>query len=145
MHKIKDNSSDAHFHWSPVIDQSKSKKIKIQKGQLFQPPSGPWSNQNTVPLLWQHCGQTCYCFPTKFKPQVSAKHRWVDKCIRTAGEPCFGWSKRPYYSAWSKHIMLCRLNSWTKSNFMIRNHSTAAVPWLIISDVNFNFSWAGLI
>ena len=36
--------------------------------------------------------------------------------------------------------MLCGLYSWTESRFMIRNHSTAVVPGLIVSDVNFNFS-----
>ena len=45
--------------------------------------------------------------------------------------------------AWAKCIMLllCRLYSWTKSKFtMIRSYFTAAVPGLIVSDVNFNFS-----
>ena len=32
------------------------------------------------------------------------------------------------YNAWSKHSMLCRLCRWTESNFMVRNHSRAAVP-----------------
>ena len=32
-------TSDAHFSCSQVIDQS-----KVQKYQLFQPPSGPWSD-----------------------------------------------------------------------------------------------------
>ena len=44
------------------------------------------------------------------------------------------------YSAWSKLIMLCRLYGWTESRFMIRNHSTAAIPGLTVKDVNFNFS-----
>ena len=75
-------------------------------------------------------------FSTEFKPQVRAKDRGVDKCIRTAWTPCFEWSKWP----WSKCIMLCRLYNWTKSRFMIRNHFTAAVSGLIVSDVNLNFS-----
>ena len=36
--------------------------------------------------------------------------------------------------------MLCRLYSWTESRFTIRNHSTVAVPGLIVSDGNFNIS-----
>ena len=36
--------------------------------------------------------------------------------------------------------MLCRLYSWNKNRFMIGHHSTAAVPGLAVSDVNFNFS-----
>ena len=48
-------------------------------------------------------------------------------------------------SAWSKRIMFfpCRLYCWTESKFKIRNHFTAAVSWLIVSDVNFNFSCFG--
>ena len=37
-------------------------------------------------------------------------------------------------------LFLCRLYSWTESKFMTRSHFMAAVPGLIISDVNFNFS-----
>ena len=92
-----------------------------------------------VPLfLW--CRRQVYCFPTKFQPQVSTRDRHVDKCIHTTRAPCFGWSKAAMYGAQSKLIKLRRLFSWTESNFMIRNHSTAAVQGLIISDVNFYFS-----
>ena len=43
------------------------------------------------------------------------------------------------YSARSKRIMLvlCRLCSWTESQFMIGSHFTAAVSGLIVSHVNF--------
>ena len=44
-------------------------------------------------MLWTSLA--AIVFPTKFKPQVGAKHRCVYKCIWTAGAPCFGWSKWP--------------------------------------------------
>ena len=47
------------------------------------------------------------------------------------------------HSAWFKHVMLCRLYTYscTESNFMIRNLHMAAVPGLIVSDVNCNFPY----
>ena len=45
--------------------------------------------------------------------------------------------------AWSKHIimiMLCRLYSGSESRLMIRNNSRAAVPGLIVGDVNLSFA-----
>ena len=87
--------------WCTFSLVSSHRLIKIPKDQLFQPPLGPWSNWNTCTFSWSHVpsflwcwGQACYCFPDKFKPQVSAKDsKGVDKCIWNVGTPCFGWSK----------------------------------------------------
>ena len=70
-----------------------------------------------------------------FQPHSSlwSVHRDVDKYSRTTEAPCF-WIKRQCYGAWPKSIIFCRLFSWTKTNVTIRNHSTAAVPGLTISD-----------
>ena len=43
------------------------------------------------------------------------------------------------YGVQPKRILLSRLYSWTKSEFMIWNHFTAAFSGLIVSEVNFNF------
>ena len=76
-------------------------RLKKKQPRLFPPPSGPWSDWHTVLVvlcpvysLWCH-RQACYSFPTKFKPQVSAEYKCVNKCIWSAGAPCFGWSKQP--------------------------------------------------
>ena len=37
-------------------------------------------------------------------------------------------------------LFLCRLCSWIKCNFIIKSHFTAAIPGLIVSELNFNFS-----
>ena len=107
------NTSDAHFHRSPVIDQSKSQKIGC-----FNPCQDPsltkihfwWSR---VPLFLRCCGQACYHFPTKFRPLISTKHRCVDMSIQTEGMPRFGWSKQP----WTEHgqSMLCCWDAITKA------------------------------
>lgn len=107
------NTSDAHFHRSPVIDQSKSQKIGC-----FNPRQDPsltkihfwWSR---VPLFLRCCGQACYHFPTKFRPLISTKHRCVDMSIQTEGMPRFGWSKQP----WTEHgqSMLCCWDAITKA------------------------------
>ena len=133
-----------YAHFLPV---SGHRPIKVPKDLLFQHPSGLWSRfKCSSGHLMSYCSDASANKPAiLFPPNSSLRSAHnTDKCIRTAQAPCLGWSKQPCYSAWSKHIMLCRLYSWTASNFMIRNHSTAAVPGLIISDVNFNFSWAGL-
>ena len=80
---------------------SSYRPIKIPKDQMFQPPSGPWSHwSNSSRGLVSHCfydamDKPAIVFATEFKPQVNAKDRGVDKCIWTAGAPCFGWSKWP--------------------------------------------------
>ena len=92
----RNKSSDAHFLCSPVIHLTKT------QNQLFQPKLGPLINIVLVvacPSVFSlQCNrQTCHCSPIKFKPQVSAKHWGVDKCVQTAWTPCFGWGKQPYH------------------------------------------------
>ena len=71
-----------------------------------------------VPLFLRCHGQACYCFPTEFKISGQRKAR-VDKCIRTAGTSCFGWSKQPPLSQVAatqpRRIMPCRLYIWTQT------------------------------
>ena len=93
-----------------------------------------------VPLFLQCRGQTCPCFPTKFESQVSAKHkhRLVDKRIQTSA----GHHGLDVVSGHIVHGLsaVCLAGSVaeseTDSNIKIGNHSTAAVPGLIISDVS---------
>ena len=62
-------------------------KLKSPKTECSNPHQdlGPikiqfwWSH---VPLFLQYCGQVCHCFPTKFKPKISAKHSHVDDSIQ---------------------------------------------------------------
>ena len=52
------------------------------------------------------------------------------------------------HSARSKHITLCRLYSWTKGNFMMRNHSMAAVPGqsdVLITSMDLVFSKSSVL
>ena len=109
----KEPLSDTHFCWSKVTDQLKSLKTNCSK-----PPQDPcpikiqfwWLR---VPLFLRCCRQACYHFSTKFRPQVSIKHRYVDMCIPTERALHFAWSKQP----WIVHSYR------SKSNFISGNHS----------------------
>ena len=97
--------SHAHFNLSPAINRLKSPKTDCSNpNQDFGPIEIQiwWFRI----LLFLRCrGQACHCSSIKFKPQTSSKHRRADMCIRTAGTPCFGWSK---HSARPKRIMHCK-------------------------------------
>ena len=59
---------------------------------------GPIDTQfwwSCVPFILYDATDKPASFPTKFKPQVSAEYKCVNKCIWSAGAPCFGWSKQP--------------------------------------------------
>ena len=87
--------------WCTFSSVFSHRLIKIPKDRLFQPPRGPWSDwNNSSGGLVSHCfydtvDKPAIVFSTKFKPQVSAKDRGVDKCVQTSGAPCSGWSKQP--------------------------------------------------
>ena len=91
------SGSDAHFCRSLFIDRLKSQKADC---------SNPHQDIGLITVLVVSCPiffifydaadkPSCCCFPTRPKPEVSIKHRHVDKCILSTGAPCFGWSKRP--------------------------------------------------
>ena len=70
---------------------------------------------------------------------------WVQHTLTCASRP-----QRQYVLAkvsgrgvrWKRSMLfLCRLYSWTESKFTIRGYFAKAVPGLIVSDVNFSFSW----
>ena len=133
------NTSDAHFHRSPVIDQSKSQKIGC-----FNPCQDPsltkihfwWSR---VPLFLRCCGQACYHFPTKFRPLISTKHRCVDMSIQTEGMPRFGWSKQP----WTEHgqSMLCCWDAITKAKATSQVETTHLCEVFFFFDMHRGIPW----
>ena len=84
--------SDAHFHWSPVTDQWKSQR-----------PIVPTPIGTLVRLKYTSGGLVFQCFYNAadkpaivFPPDSSLRSvqntGHVDKCIQTAGTPCFGWN-----------------------------------------------------
>ena len=125
---------------SPVIDRLKSPKTNC---------SQPLEDHGLIKIqFWWSCcpifydaadQPSCYYFPQKFKPQVSAKHWCVDKCVQTAGAPCLGWSKQQCkVHSQSTLCFVAGVNqSWTECELMIINHSTAAVAGLITFYVLF--------
>ena len=102
--------SVAHFCRFLVID-----RLKSQKTNCSNPPQDLsrikvqfwWPS---VPLFLWCCRQACDYFPTRFKPQFSAKDRCVDQCIRTTESPCFGWSKVAMYS---EYMVKAHYALWT--------------------------------
>ena len=81
--------SDAHFCRSVVIDRLKSPKIDCSSLHQHLGSIKIQFCWFRVPLFLRCCGQACYCFSINTKPQVSTKHRCVNKCIWTAGAPWF--------------------------------------------------------
>ena len=77
--------------WCSFLLVSSHKPIKIPKQWLFQPLSGPWSDWNSSGGLVSHCYYDAVERPAIVFSQISS----VDKCIRTAVAPSFGWSKQP--------------------------------------------------
>ena len=136
------NDSDAHFRRSPVID-----RLKFQTTDCSNPHQdfGPieaqfWSSR--VPFFYDTVNKPAIVFPPNASLS-SAQNRRVDKkknVHKTAGAQCFSWSKLPGIVHGQSALCFAGFNSWSKSKFMIRNHSPAAVPGLIIVDVNFNLS-----
>ena len=127
------------FPSSPVIN-----RLKPQR-PIVPTPSWPWSIEITLSVV--SC-PTVFVMPRTnlqlffHRIQASGKrNRGVEMRFRTAGASCFGRSKPPrIVHGQSTLCFLHAYESWTETRFMIRNHSTAAVPGLTVSDVNFNFS-----
>ena len=138
------------MQWCTFPAVSHHRPTIIPKNWLFQHLPGLWSNQITVLVLMSHCFHDAVDKPSTFSHQLQAsgQHKTQTGCkfIWATRASSFGWSNYPFFSAQSKHIMLCRLYSWSKGSFMIRSHPVTAVLFtrLIISDVNFSFSWASL-
>ena len=98
-------NSDAHFRQSPVTDQLKSPKTNCPNPPQDLGPIKIWFWWSHVRLfLWCH-GQACCYFPTKFKPQFSAKKTDV---LTSASGPQrhHVLAEVAMCSAWSKHTML---------------------------------------
>ena len=110
--------------------------IKITKVWLFQAPLEPWSDSDTVEFWWSSvplfvwcCGQACYCFPAKLKSQVSTLQQHVENHIGLQGHFVLaGVSGHVYFVHSQSTSSFVGLESRTRSNFVIRNHSVAAVP-----------------
>ena len=128
---------------------SSHRPIKIPKDLLFQSPSG--GLMSFFQINFSIC---CCCCNAADKPAAAAAYP-PNSCLRSAQNTdmltkhrsAFGRQERHVLatvsgnSTWSKRIILCRLyHCWTESKFVMRNHSTAAVPGLIVSEVNFNCS-----
>ena len=121
------------FYWSLVIGRLKSQKTDCSK---------PHQDLGRIRIqFWRH-GDPLFS-PTKinFKPQVTAKHTLVDRCIQTARAPCFGWSKTPCrmrgqsWLSFAGSISEPTVTSWSEINLQ-----QLFLAGLMISDVNFNFS-----
>ena len=133
------------FQWWTFPSVSSHRPNKIPKYQLFQPSSWPWSswNNSSGSLVFHYfydaADRPSIVFPQNSSLRSAQKTRGVDKCIQTTGAPSFSWSKWPCI-VHSQSALCFAGFIWTESRFMIRNHSTAAVPGLTVSDVNFNIS-----
>ena len=89
--------SDAHFHQSPVVDQ-----LEFKQTSCSNPHQDLGQIEITVPVI--SC-PTVFMMPRTSVllffhrgPEIglrSAQKTGVDKCIQTAGAPCFDRSKRP--------------------------------------------------
>ena len=130
--------SDVHFCRCLVIDQLKSPKTDSSNPYQDIGPNKThfwWS----CPLcLFFMMPRTSLLF--SHQTETPGQHKTLCWQMHLVYGSTMFWPKYiDMYGARSKHIMLCRLYSWTESKFMTRNHSTAAVPELTVSGVNFNF------
>ena len=127
--------SNAHVCQSLVIDQFNSQTTDCSNPHQDLGPIEIWFLWSGAPLFLCAVDKPAIIFlPNHASGQPKDRHS--DKCIWTTGAPCSSWSKWPcIYMAWSKRVMLCRFYSWTKNNFVIRNHTTVAVRedcWLVV-------------
>ena len=88
----------------------------MDKLAVVYPPNSSLGSVLNTDVLKSSCGLQGHCVLA----EVSG-HVYREKCQSTS----YFW----------------RLQSWTRSSFMMRTHSTAAVSGMITSDVNFTFSW----
>ena len=129
-------SSDAHFCQSPVIGQLIVQTPIRTLVCLNEIQSGGLQSQ----YFYDAAYKPAIVFPTN-SSLIHCKTQTSWQVHSDHRDTVFWLKQVALCSARSKNIiMLCRLYCWTKSSFMIRNHSTAAVQGLIVCNVNFNFS-----
>ena len=111
--KLREVTGPVMFCWSPVKDQIQSQKTYHSKSlQDFGPIKIHfWP---LVPLYWQRCTKACHCYPTKRKPQASAKHRWVDKCMVVVAEKQAAMCQSPLcFVGFTADL---KVTSWSETN-----------------------------